>query len=185
MNLDDFWVNSNLFLVLKNTEVFWVSLAPQKCMKTGDLKNEAFGCISLKGSLWTSFLIGSFHYRQISAQISALPSMMIRAIAYMFFSTLTSQIFYGKSERPSSEWTPLRQAVSMAKSKLQKTRESKLIGKAELARKAGISPITIARIEQGMPCRIDTKRKILLALGYSLTDVNELFDEWIELRKLS
>jgi DNA-binding XRE family transcriptional regulator len=36
-----------------------------------------------------------------------------------------------------------------------------LMSKAELARMANVSPITITRIEKGMPCRMDTKRKIL------------------------
>ncbi len=45
-----------------------------------------------------------------------------------------------------------------------------MMSKAELARKANISPITITRIEQGMPCRMETKRKIILALGYKISD---------------
>ncbi len=49
------------------------------------------------------------------------------------------------------------------------------MSKAELARKANVSPITIARIEKGMSCRMETKRKILLALGYKLTDKDKIF----------
>lgn len=51
------------------------------------------------------------------------------------------------------------------------------MSKAELSRKANVSPVTIARIERGMPCRMETKRKIILALGYSLADKNKIFDE--------
>ena len=47
-------------------------------------------------------------------------------------------------------------------------REKLLMSKAELARKAGVSSLTIDRIEKGMDCRMDTKRKILLALGLQL-----------------
>ncbi len=47
--------------------------------------------------------------------------------------------------------------------------------KAELARKAGISPLTIDRIEKGKSCRIETKRKIILALGYKVTDKDKVF----------
>jgi len=65
----------------------------------------------------------------------------------------------------------------MAKNSLKKTRESLLMSKAELARQANISPITISRIENGMPCRLETKRKILLALGLKLTDKNKLFKD--------
>lgn len=42
--------------------------------------------------------------------------------------------------------------------------------KAELARKAGVSPLTIDRIERGEPCRISTMRKLILALGLKLED---------------
>ena len=52
-----------------------------------------------------------------------------------------------------------------------------LISKAELARKAKVSPITVSRIEKGMPCRMDTKRKILLALGLKPVDKNKIFKD--------
>ena len=48
---------------------------------------------------------------------------------------------------------------------VQRFREALMMSKAELARKAGLSTLTIDRIEAGRPCRLDTKRKILLALG--------------------
>jgi predicted transcriptional regulator len=65
----------------------------------------------------------------------------------------------------------------MAKNSLRKIRESLMMSKAELSRKANVSPVTIARIEAGMPCRMETKRKIILALGYSLADKNKIFAE--------
>ena len=49
------------------------------------------------------------------------------------------------------------------------------MSKAELARKAGISPLTIDRIERGKDCRLETKRKIILALGYSLDEKDKVF----------
>lgn len=58
---------------------------------------------------------------------------------------------------------------------VRRTREAMLISKAELARKAGVSPITIDRVEKGMDCRMETKRKILLALGLDLSDKDKLF----------
>jgi DNA-binding XRE family transcriptional regulator len=54
----------------------------------------------------------------------------------------------------------------MSQNTLKTIRESLMISKLELARKANISSITVARIEKGMPCRMETKRKIILALGY-------------------
>ena len=63
----------------------------------------------------------------------------------------------------------------MSKNSLKKIRESLMISQAELARKANISPFTIARIESGKPCRLDTKRKIILALGFQLSDKSKVF----------
>lgn len=54
-------------------------------------------------------------------------------------------------------------------------REARLMSKAELARKAGISPLTIDRIERGGECRLETMRKIILALGFSLDEKEKVF----------
>jgi len=62
-------------------------------------------------------------------------------------------------------------------SSLKTIREQLLMSKAELARKAGVSPLTIDRIEKGNGCRLDTKRKIILALGYDLGDREKFFPE--------
>ena len=58
---------------------------------------------------------------------------------------------------------------------VQRYRESLMMSKAELARKAGLSSLTIDRVEAGRPCRLDTKRKILLALGLRVTDKDQVF----------
>lgn len=58
---------------------------------------------------------------------------------------------------------------------VQKLREAMLMSKAELARKAGVSALTIDRVERGNPCRMDTKRKILLALGMKLSERKKVF----------
>jgi predicted transcriptional regulator len=50
-----------------------------------------------------------------------------------------------------------------------------MMSKAELARKAGLSTLTIDRIEAGRPCRLDSKRKILLALGLNIADKEKVF----------
>ena len=60
---------------------------------------------------------------------------------------------------------------------VQKVREAKMLSKAELARMAGISPLTLDRIEKGKDCRMATKRKILLALGLSIEQKNTLFKQ--------
>jgi DNA-binding XRE family transcriptional regulator len=63
------------------------------------------------------------------------------------------------------------------KNSLKAIRESLLMSKAELAREANVSPITISRIEKGLPCRMETKRKILLALGLNLSEKSKIFKE--------
>ena len=65
----------------------------------------------------------------------------------------------------------------MAKSNcVRQIREAKMMSKAELARKASVTVQTIDRIEKGNDCRLDTKRKIILALGYKLVDRTRIFD---------
>ena len=63
------------------------------------------------------------------------------------------------------------------KNQVREIREAQLMSKAELARKAGVSPVTIDRIENGAECRMSTKRKIILALGLKLTDRNKVFPD--------
>ena len=60
---------------------------------------------------------------------------------------------------------------------VREIREELLMSKAELARKAGVSPLNIDRIEKGKSCRMETRRKIILALGYNLTDKDRIFPE--------
>lgn len=60
---------------------------------------------------------------------------------------------------------------------VKEIREELLMSKAELARKAGVSPLTIDRIEKGKNCRMETKRKIILALGYDLSDKGKIFPQ--------
>ena len=63
----------------------------------------------------------------------------------------------------------------MASNQVQRFRENLMMSKAELARKAGLSTLTIDRVEAGRPCRLDTKRKILLALGLKVSDKDRVF----------
>ena len=60
---------------------------------------------------------------------------------------------------------------------VKKIREAKMLSKAELARLAGISPLTLDRIEKGKDCRLATKRKILLALGLTIEQKHTLFKQ--------
>ncbi|ORJ59116.1 helix-turn-helix transcriptional regulator [Geothermobacter hydrogeniphilus] len=65
----------------------------------------------------------------------------------------------------------------MANNRVKEIRESLLMSKAELARKAGVSPLTVDRIEKGAPCRVATRRKIILALGVDLANKEDVFPE--------
>jgi DNA-binding XRE family transcriptional regulator len=65
----------------------------------------------------------------------------------------------------------------LGNSALKDIRKRLVMSRAELARKVGVSPITIDRIEKGKGCRIETKRKILLGLGYELSDKEKVFPE--------
>jgi DNA-binding XRE family transcriptional regulator len=60
---------------------------------------------------------------------------------------------------------------------LKQVRESLLISKSELARKAGVSLLTIGRIEKGLPARNETKRKILTALGLKPAQKHVVFSK--------
>ena len=65
----------------------------------------------------------------------------------------------------------------MGKNNLKKFREEVMMSKAELARKAKVSSITIGRIEDGMPCQMKTMRKILHGLGKDLADKDAIFPD--------
>ena len=71
----------------------------------------------------------------------------------------------------------------MAKNNVRKLREEMLMSKAELARKAGVSALTIDRIDGGKSCRMDTKRKIILALGFKLSDKDKVFSREEQARR--
>jgi DNA-binding XRE family transcriptional regulator len=65
--------------------------------------------------------------------------------------------------------------IMKIKNNVKKIREAKLLSKSELARKASVSVLTVGRIERGEECRMETMRKIILALGYTLEEKNKVF----------
>ena len=60
--------------------------------------------------------------------------------------------------------------ATKVKNNVRKLRTERMMSKAELARRAALSTLTIDRVERGMKARMDTKRKILEALGLKPTD---------------
>lgn len=79
------------------------------------------------------------------------------------------------SEKSSSEKGSV--APKKKKNNVRKLRMERMMSKAELARRASLSVLTIDRVEQGMACRMDTKRKILEALGLTPSDRVSVFGE--------
>ena len=59
--------------------------------------------------------------------------------------------------------------------RVRELRENRLMTQAQLARKAKVALRTIHSVEKGMNCRMDTKRKILLALGLRFEDKDRVF----------
>ncbi len=68
-----------------------------------------------------------------------------------------------------NELQPIRQ------NRVRELRENRLMTQAQLARKAKVALRTIHSVEKGMNCRMDTKRKILLALGLRFEDKDQVF----------
>jgi DNA-binding XRE family transcriptional regulator len=84
-------------------------------------------------------------------------------------------------EDENAETSPLSEAAVKTPKKhinnVRKIRIERMMSKAELARRANLSVLTIDRVERGYGCRMDTKRKILEALGLNLADSVRVFDE--------
>jgi DNA-binding XRE family transcriptional regulator len=64
---------------------------------------------------------------------------------------------------------------TIRKNRVRELRENRLMTQAQLARKAKVALRTIHSVEKGMNCRMDTKRKILLALGLRFEDKDHVF----------
>ena len=61
------------------------------------------------------------------------------------------------------------------RNRVRELRENRLMTQAQLAKKAKVALRTIHSVEKGMNCRMDTKRKILLALGLRFEDKDQVF----------
>lgn len=65
--------------------------------------------------------------------------------------------------------------VSRHRNRVRELRENKLMTQAQLAKRARVALRTIHSVEKGMNCRMDTKRKILLALGIPFDQKGQVF----------
>jgi DNA-binding XRE family transcriptional regulator len=89
-----------------------------------------------------------------------------------------------KSNIETAESSPKAKAKPRAKNdselrpnRVRQCRIESMMSKAELARRANLSVLTIDRLEKGFGCRMHTKRRILEALGLSLADRVRVFGE--------
>ena len=85
----------------------------------------------------------------------------------------------GQAEPAASPRAPAKvvKGVAARQNNVRKLRTERMMSKAELARRAGLSTLTVDRIERGMSCRMDTKRKVLEALGLRPQDRLIVFGE--------
>jgi ribosome-binding protein aMBF1 (putative translation factor) len=67
--------------------------------------------------------------------------------------------------------------MSRVKNNVKKCREERMMSKTELARRALLSVLTIDRVERGENCRPKTKRQILKALGFEISDRHLVFPD--------
>jgi len=103
---------------------------------------------------------------------------------YFFTDDVIRRRTKGMSEETKTVGSPEKEKVKPGKenvkvepNNVRKIREGLLLSKAELARRAKISVLTIDRVEKGMACRMDTKRKIILSLGLTLSDRDKVFNK--------
>jgi DNA-binding XRE family transcriptional regulator len=76
---------------------------------------------------------------------------------------------------PISQQVGDSQETKVNRNNVKVVREALMMSKAELARRAGLSTLTIDRVEAGKSCRLDTMRKILHALGMKVSDKDRVF----------
>jgi DNA-binding XRE family transcriptional regulator len=77
--------------------------------------------------------------------------------------------------RGMEQWNASQVEKPQMRNRVREIRENKLMTQAQLAKKAKVALRTIHSVEKGMNCRMDTKRKILLALGLRFEDKGKVF----------
>jgi DNA-binding XRE family transcriptional regulator len=80
-----------------------------------------------------------------------------------------------KELRAMEQWNAPQVEKTTRRNRVRELRENKLMTQAQLAKKARVALRTIHSVEKGMNCRMDTKRKILLALGLRFEDKGKVF----------
>jgi DNA-binding XRE family transcriptional regulator len=78
---------------------------------------------------------------------------------------------------PTHDSWPKQEELELKVNRLRHEREKRMLSKIELARKAGVAVQTLIRIEKGGECRLQTKGKLLAALGLSVGEKERVFPE--------
>jgi ribosome-binding protein aMBF1 (putative translation factor) len=118
-----------------------------------------------------------------SAQSGAKPDKRATTQSRARTSRVSSRSANKTVQQPASKQSSAKQASKQQKKSakppngVREARIERMMSKAELARRAGLSVLTIDRVEKGLESRMDTKRKILEALGLSLADRVRVFGE--------
>lgn len=115
---------------------------------------------------------------QATAEVTAVPTGAAAGVGAPKQAEKVEQSPRTRSVAETDESRDKAAASGKRKSnRVRKARIDQMMSKAELARRANLSVLTIDRVEKGFGCRMDTKRKILEALGLSLADRVRVFGE--------
>ena len=68
-------------------------------------------------------------------------------------------------------------APERKRNRVRELRENRLMTQSQLARRARIALRTVHSVEKGLKCRMDTKRKILHALGCTFEERGDVFPD--------
>src|SRR5262249_47531147 len=83
---------------------------------------------------------------------------------------------FGQVIDGSAPWPSNLRCIPMEnRNNVRKLREARMWSKIELARRAGISPLTIDRIEKGIPSGIMTRGKIFMGLELKVSQRYRFF----------
>jgi DNA-binding XRE family transcriptional regulator len=113
--------------------------------------------------------------KSVGADVSVMPELSSDASSGTRARATVAEASVAREAKPQPASKGKKSSVRT--NRLRETRIEKMMSKAELARRANLSVLTIDRVEKGLGCRMDTKRKILEALGLSLADRVRVFGE--------
>ena len=68
-------------------------------------------------------------------------------------------------------------APERKRNRVRELRENRLMTQSQLARRARIALRTVHSVEKGLKCRMDTTRKLLLALGCTFEERGDVFPD--------